>query len=299
MLTAQKVSTRNTLGFTMIEFVIVIVLMGIVGVGMARLIALPFTTYRDLGRRAQLVDFADASARRIARDVRRALPNSVRIAAGAETLEFVRAVDGARYRRDPGDNGGGNDHTAASDTLSFAGDTSFNILGSFQHLNFTLGVPLSNGHRVAIYNTGSSVYSDAATDANPGIITPDSTNITITADGDEQQIGFSASHRFTYESPVQRLYLIDTPVTYHCDLAAGTLTYYASYDFASTQPTNPSAAPLSSATSGLMNNLVEDCSFEYSPGTPQRAGLVTIEFVVADGGERVRVLHQVHVDNGP
>ena len=36
-----------------------------------------------------------------------------------------------------------------------------------------------------------------------------------------------------------------------------------------------------------------------STGTPQRAGLVTIELVVANGGERVRVLHQVHVDNSP
>ncbi|MCH7599821.1 MAG: biogenesis protein MshI [Myxococcales bacterium] len=49
----------------------------------------------------------------------------------------------------------------------------------------------------------------------------------------------------------------------------------------------------------LMNNLIESCSFDYAPGTPQRAGLVTIELVVANGGERVRVLHQVHVDNSP
>lgn len=283
----------------MIELVIVIVLMGIVGVGMARLIALPFTTYRDLARRAQLVDFADASARRIARDVRRALPNSVRIAAGAETLEFIRAVDGARYRKDPGDNGGGNDHTAASDYLSFAGDTSFNVLGSFQHLSFTLGVPLASGHRVAIYNTGSSVYSDAATDAIPGIITPDTTTVTISGDGDEHQLGLSASHRFSFESPVQRLYVVDSPVTYDCDLSAGTLTHYAYYNFAATQPTNPGAAPLAAATGSLMNNLLEDCSFKFSPGTPQRAGLVSIELAVADGGERVRVLHQVHVDNSP
>lgn len=283
----------------MIELVVVIVLVGVVGVGMARLIAMPFTTYRDLGKRARLVDFADASARRIARDLRRALPNSIRIAAGAETLEFIRAVDGARYRRGPGDNGSGNDHTAASDYLSFSGDTSFNILGSFQHLNFTLGSPLSSGHRIVIYNTGTSVYSEAASDANPGAITPGSTTITVSADGDEQQINLSTPHLFSYESPVQRLYLIDTPVTYDCDLSADTLTRYASYSINTTQPTNPSAAPLSSGSSSLMNNLLEDCSFEYSPGTPQRAGLVTIELVVADAGERVRVIHQVHVDNSP
>ncbi len=290
---------RRRGGFSMVELVIAIVLVGIMGVGLSRLIGIPFASYRDLSRRAQLVDFADAASRRIARDLRRALPNSVRIAAGGETIEFLRAVDGARYRREAGDNGGGNDHSTASDILSFAGDTDFNILGSFQHLSFTLGTPLNNGHRIAIYNTGSAIYSDAATDANPGIVTPDETDITITADGDEQQINLSASHEFAFESPEQRLYVIDTPITYDCDLSGDTLTRYWSYDITSLQPTNPSAAPLSSATSVLMVDLVDDCSFDYSPGTPQRAGLVTIELVLADAGERVRVLHQVHVDNSP
>lgn len=286
-------------GFTTIELVIVIVLMGIVAVGMARLISVPFAAYRDLSLRAQLVDFADASIRRIARDLRRALPNSIRVAAGDETLEFIRVLDGARYRRDPGNNGGGNDHTAASDWLSFGGDTDFNILGEFQHLNFTLGSPLSTGHRIAIYTTGSGTYADAASDANPGTVTPDETNITITQDGDEQQINLSVSHQFAFESPTQRLYLVDTPITYDCDLSGNTLTRYWSYPIASSQPTNPSISPLLGASSSLMNNLIESCSFGYAPGTSQRAGLVTIELVVADGGERVRVLHQVHVDNNP
>ncbi len=290
---------RRQLGFTIIEIVIVVVLVGIIGVGLARVLAIPFATYRDLGRRAQLVDFADAASRRIARDLRRALPNSVRVATGGETLEFIRAVDGARYRRNPGDNGGGNDHTADSDWLSFSGDTDFNVLGSFQHLDFTLGTPLASGHRIAIYNTGDTVYNDAATDANPGVVTPDETDVTLVADGDEQQINLSVSHRFSFESPDQRLYLIDTPVTYDCDLAADTLVRYWSYDITSSQPTNPASTPLSSASSVLMNDLIESCSFDYSPGTPQRAGLVTIELVIADEGERVRVLHQVHVENSP
>ena len=54
-------------------------------------------------------------------------------------------------------------------------------------------------------------------------LTPDETDITITSDGDEQKINFSASHRFSYQSPTQRLYVVDSPVTYRCDLAANTL----------------------------------------------------------------------------
>ena len=62
-------ATRD--GFTMIELVV-----GIVGVGLARLIAMPFTKYRDLTKPARLVDFADASARRFFRDPHR--PNRQR-----------------------------------------------------------------------------------------------------------------------------------------------------------------------------------------------------------------------------
>jgi len=93
--------------------------------------------------------------------------------------------------------------------------------------------------------------------------------------------------------------VVDTPITYDCDLAADTLTRYWSYGIASTQPTDPTAAPLSGATSVLMAGSVDGCSFEYSPGTPQRSGMVTIELALIDAGERVRVLHQVHVDNSP
>ncbi len=65
---------RRREGFSMIELVIVILLVGIMGVGLSRLIAIPFASYRDLGRRAQLVDFADAASRRLARDLRRPVP---------------------------------------------------------------------------------------------------------------------------------------------------------------------------------------------------------------------------------
>jgi MSHA biogenesis protein MshO len=283
----------------MIELVITITLMGFFAIGLSRLMAFPLASYRALSVRAKLVDAADSSIQRVARDLRSALPNSIRIPAGGETIEFIRSVDGARYRKAAGDNGGGNNHATDSDILSFAGDTDFNILGDFQHLNFTAGSALGAGHRVSIYNTGSTFYSDAATNADPGVVTPGTTNITITADGDEEQINLSASHTFSFESPAQRLYIVDTPVTYHCDPTAATLRRYWAYDIAAIQPTNPSAAPLSSANSTLMNNLIESCSFDYLPGTPHRAALVTVALVVADGGERVRVLHQVHVDNSP
>ena len=281
------------------ELLVVIVITGVMSVAVSQFIATSLISYRDLTRRTQLADTADGAARRMAREFSRALPNSIRVAGSGNNAEFVRIVDGGRYRADPGDNGGGNDHTAASDWLSFGGDTDFNILGRFQDLDYTPGTALASGHRMAIYSTGNSIYADAETNANPGIITPDGTNITITLDGDEDHINLSASHEFSLESPNRRLYLIDTPITYRCDTSAGTLTRYSSYALETTQPTDPSTTPLSAATSVLMTDSIESCAFTYSPGTSQRAALITIELVVASADERVRILHQVHVGNSP
>jgi MSHA biogenesis protein MshO len=50
-----------------------------------------------------------------------------------------------------------------------------------------------------------------------------------------------------------------------------------------------------------MADNVDSCSFTYTPGTSQRAGLLTLDLTIRDPatGEQIRLLHQVHVDNVP
>mgnify|MGYP006158225379 CR=1 FL=1 len=48
-----------------------------------------------------------------------------------------------------------------------------------------------------------------------------------------------------------------------------------------------------------MANEVSGCSFAYTPGTAQRAGLVSLQIVVSAQGETVSLVSQVHVDNVP
>ena len=48
-----------------------------------------------------------------------------------------------------------------------------------------------------------------------------------------------------------------------------------------------------------MANQVSSCSYGYTAGTAERAGLVTLEIVVSAQGETVSLLSQVHVDNAP
>ena len=62
----------------MIEMVMVIVIMGVIGGMVAVFLKSPIDAYTDSGRRAALTDMADTSARRMARDISKALPNSIR-----------------------------------------------------------------------------------------------------------------------------------------------------------------------------------------------------------------------------
>ncbi|NIO42154.1 MAG: prepilin-type N-terminal cleavage/methylation domain-containing protein, partial [Burkholderiales bacterium] len=66
-------------GFTLAEAVIVIAVLGIISAAAAVFIRGPIAAYFDVARRAEMVDTADTALRRIARDLQRALPNSVRV----------------------------------------------------------------------------------------------------------------------------------------------------------------------------------------------------------------------------
>ena len=106
---------------------------------------------------------------------------------------------------------------------------------------------------------------------------------------------------FATRSPRQRVYLIDTPVSFLCDTAAGTLTRYSGYAITSNQADRDTAAELLAAggTAALMSDNLTACTFTYTPGTAQRAGLVSISLTVGQDGENIVLLQQVHIDNVP
>ena len=120
--------TRQS-GFTLIELVVTLVISAIVVSFVSVFISGPVRGFMDQARRARLVDAADSALQRIGRDVRRALPNSVRTtsAGGVVALEVLSTVDGGRYRAQP--------PGTAAQVLDFAGaDGSFNVLGPFTQI---------------------------------------------------------------------------------------------------------------------------------------------------------------------
>lgn len=264
-------------GFTLVEMIVVIVITGIIGAVVAVFIRRPVESYVDVARRGELSDIADTALRRITRDVRTALPNSIRIttAGNVTYLEYLQTSGGGRYRAAPDSFGAGNvlDFTAA--------DASFDVIG-------TMPTTLAAGNSIVIYNlspTGST--ANAYSGDNRGAYASN-TATTIT---------LSPAKLFPFQSPAKRFQVVEGAVTYACDplpAGAGVLRRYWNYGIVSAQPTPPGGS------NALLATNISSCSFTYTAsGATARTGILALNLEITEGGETVRLFQQTHVSNVP
>ena len=276
-------------GFSLVELVVVIVITGIIASVIGIVITGPVAGFFDQARRAELVDAGQLALIRMGRDLRAALPNSVRVGGSGTAVELLLTLDGDRYRTEPP---GGPD-----DQLSFdAADTSFN---TFRPLG--AGQVLPAGLRLSVYplgQAGANPYVDA-------VLTPASVAVDVGAGtssvgtATEYRVTMNPAHRFPFASPTHRVFLVRGPVSYYC--AGGNLVRYDGYAVVDPQPIPP-ASPVGGVGAVIVNGRIESCRFRYDPGTEQRNAVATITLALVNPAaptERVRLVRQIHMDNTP
>ena len=276
----NSAATDRQCGFTLTEAIIVIVIMGVLAGAVAVFIRGPVQAYFDVNRRAQLVDTADTALRRMHRELKAALPNSVRVTGTCTAgcyLEFIPVVAGGRYRA-------AQDSGNAGDILDFTiADTSFDVVGPA--INMAAG-----NSWLVVYNLGipgADAYS-GDTAAN------DVRRVRSAATGSLTAINFTSANRLPFESASKRFQIVTEPVTYECSPGAGVLRRYTGYGFSSAQA---SGAP--GGTSAVLAGSVASCNFVYAQEAGRRAGLVALTLALSQGGETISLYYQVHVGNVP
>ena len=297
--------TSRVRGFTLIEAIVAIVITGIVAGMVAVFIRAPVDGYIDAQRRAALTDIADTAVRRMARDIRLALPNSVRMSADASGLciEFIPTKIGARYRAEvEGAAGAGN-------PLDFTA-----IDGAFDMLWPNAALPAASriaaDDVVVVYNDGSSegnayLGKNAIQIAAVAAVAAPANSTSITFVTAAQAAPFNRK-QYPLASPDSRFQVIPAGqhvVSYSCN--AGTLTRNTRVlTGAWAQPANCAAMAAGATPATLATNLGA-CSLWYDPPgvttALSRFGIVSMSMRITDvaSGETVNLYHQVHVDNTP
>ncbi|MDI1299657.1 type II secretion system protein [Methylotenera sp.] len=270
-----KSISKDSAGFTLVEMVVVITIVGILAAGAALFIRNPTQAFIDSENRANLTDRADTALRRMARDIRNALPNSVRTSVnGADSfIEFVPVKAAGRYRAAVG--------TSVSDNpldFSLTADT-FDVLGPT--------VNVDAGDNLVIYNlgiSGSDVYEGSDRHA-------------LQTTGLLSTLSFSGG-TFPQASPSSRFFVVSTPVSYVCDMTNKLLLMYSGYNMQTTQPASVTALN-ALTTAKLMASNLSSCQINYVSGVLQRNGVVTIYLGFTQDVAKVTLMHQVNVVNSP
>jgi MSHA biogenesis protein MshO len=182
--------TGRRAGFTLVELVLVIVLLGIVGLVAGQIILAAGRGYRTRTTLKELQDAGRLALTFIDRELREAVPNSVRVLDGGTTLEYGRTVFGGGY--DPDD--------AAA------------ISGAVLRVQDDLGGYDFSGCQLVLYNTSSSDFYAGGS------------RFTITGNGADT---ITCSAAITRSSPHGRYYVCDSAVK--LKLVGDDLVYCSGY----------------------------------------------------------------------
>jgi MSHA biogenesis protein MshO len=279
--------------------VIAIVLVGIV-LAATMYFAYPLRQAVDTTTRAELTDTADNALQRIARDVRLALPNSVRVTnPGSSFIEFIPVRTAGRYRAESS----GVACAGGTDELAFdASDTCFKTIGAMPDF-----ATATNNDFLVFSNygegfDGQNIYADPSGTLNRRQIA------SIADEGARQRVTFvdpgTALSRTLHDSPGKRFFIVPgngavpLPVSYAC--MPPKVYRWSGYAMSAAQPTS-----FPGGTEVLLADNVTSCAFDYQPGgIGPRIGLLTLQIrlgkAVSSGAlESVSLFQAVHVNNVP
>lgn len=265
-------------GFTLVELIMVILITGIIATTLTVFLQPAVESYIDSRRRAELTDMADTALRRIAQEVRNAVPNSIR-SHGPDCFQFVPTITGGRYRKDVDTVNPG---SVPLDTS--AATSQFDVLSPMQTL------PVIGGWVVINNQNGDDVY----TGVNRAAITAVQTAVTpaellvmqhrLSINPTQFSSGYDGGRFVVVPNAAQTVFYNRVGTTLYRTVAvfgAGAATCNLIGDVLATN--------------------VSGTTFVYNPnqGATQQSGFIWMRLELESGADTAALAYGVHVSNVP
>jgi|GEM_PF-3213073 len=253
MMRAFEAPTRRqqALGFSIVELLLALALVSLLTIAVGGFFSQSMGDYYDIRKRTETMQSVEWAIRRIQTEIRRAVPRTLR--ATPVAIEFLHIADAGRYRGAGGVDSSGTEQGQNALILNQQ-VSAFNLTGL---LNDITPGQLPQ-YRIAIApDSPTAAYSSLANGSLTGPITPAQT-LSLFEGSSEDNIALESpsSHTFLTGSTEQRVFLVDTPVQYRCDLANKRLVRHADYT-----PRAELELPTDGRSATLLEN-VNSCQFD-------------------------------------
>ena len=256
-------------GFTLLEMVTVIILLGVISVGVTGFIRFGAQVFVENSERDELISSARFAVERLNRELRAALPNSVRVisSTGIQCLEFIPSVASTIYLDIPVEP---ESDASSFQVIKFSGED--NVVGLNAVVYPVYANNLYSGASNKIYRV-----TNKTTPAGAGL-----THI--------REITLSNAIQFEQDSPTKRVFFTESPVSY-C-VSGGSLTRHQGY-------TN-NGVPNPFANGVLMaENIISASPFNVSQATHERNAVATTTLTFSKNDEQITFNNDVQVINVP
>ncbi len=261
-------------GFTLVGLVTVIVLLGVLSVGSSKFLGIGSQIYVDATNRDEIIATARFAVERLNREIRSALPNSVRVTENVgptrQCIEYRPIITSAIYLDIP---------VAPEPATDIVTVVDFNDAG------------LTSSAKLAVYPLSSSDVYGAANKIH-SLLSP----LELTKSTHLWTLKLAAAKTFAEDSPTNRLYFIDSAVSF-C-VQNGKLTRHTEYGYdgdgmAEITVANPGVAMADDINTGA------GFPFQVSAATQQRNATVLTKFTFTRNFESVTFNNEIQVPNVP
>jgi MSHA biogenesis protein MshO len=281
-------SPRLQRGFSLVEMVLVIVITGVLAGVITVFVRPALDSYLAQRSRAELQTAAQAALQVMARDVRLALPNSVRTP-GDQCFELLPTVGGGRYRM-AGEPTQSPDLSAVLDTSTVT--SAFDVLGDLNG-SAAVGdwVVVGNQNSNEAYQATVNRSAITAIGASPAAVYG-TQRISIGAR--QFPTGYSGGRFFVVPNSQQAVFYRCSGTGVVNGEGTGTLTRLSAYGFNAAYPSScPTGAGQTVATR------VAACSFVYDQRSLSEFGVMALRLELVRNGERVLLQQSAMTSNVP